>query len=553
MSDKYVEVYKTHADFSPSLLLDFGRDVTGYPEIVIQDSGGGIIDVLYGESLQLVRVDRFILKGGRQTLRPFNRRTFRYMKLLFQETPRRIEIDRINMAMDTYPVAYTGAFTCSDVLLNRIWEVGRTTIHLSMLDHFVDCPWRERTIYGGDVYNENLIAHYAFGDPRLNRKTLRQMFAIQYPEGALPPYGPYRGCDGFYPSWTAFFGLAFLDHYALTGDRAFLDELWPAFSRLLDWAMHELDANDPHLIGRPAKGRKFSEWNTSPKSVFGAWDNFPFLVLLRRSAELARTLGKSREAHRYAAAARRMAATLRNTMIDADGFAVPYPHDAAAQPRTQSDSAYLLWSGLLEAAEGSALAAKLTAPELKPIDTPFFALLLAEGLFAYGDAARALAFIRSYYGALLDRGATTFWEHFSLQWPAGVVTPSSLCHGWSAGPTYSLPAHVLGIQPLEPGFATVLFEPQLGDLTWARGTVPTPHGPAGMVWKLAGKALSMDVTVPDGCTGIVVLPRQCMPRGLTVDGLPTTATRQRGRNRITLAAGTHRLVCRLARTQAAHA
>jgi hypothetical protein len=36
--------------------------------------------------------------------------------------------------------------------------------------------------------------------------------------------------------------------------------------------------------------------------------------------------------------------------------------------------------------------------------------------------------------------------------------------------------HVLGITPAEPGYGSVRVSPSLGDLQWARATVPTPHG-----------------------------------------------------------------------------
>jgi hypothetical protein len=35
---------------------------------------------------------------------------------------------------------------------------------------------------------------------------------------------------------------------------------------------------------------------------------------------------------------------------------------------------------------------------------------------------------------------------------------------------------VLGITPAEPGYASVRVVPNLGDLEWARATVPSPHG-----------------------------------------------------------------------------
>jgi hypothetical protein len=52
----------------------------------------------------------------------------------------------------------------------------------------------------------------------------------------------------------------------------------------------------------------------------------------------------------------------------------------------------------------------------------------------------------------------------------------SLCHGWASGPTAWLSQHVLGIEILEPGCKVVKIEPNLGDLEWAEGTFPTPHG-----------------------------------------------------------------------------
>jgi len=102
---------------------------------------------------------------------------------------------------------------------------------------------------------------------------------------------------------------------------------------------------------------------------------------------------------------------------------------------------------------------------------------------------------------MLDLGATTFWEDFNLDWlpnaaridelvPAGKKDihgdfgaycykgfRHSLCHGWASGPTAWLSQHVLGVVPLEPGCKRVRITPALGDLLWAEGSYPTPHGP----------------------------------------------------------------------------
>ncbi len=72
------------------------------------------------------------------------------------------------------------------------------------------------------------------------------------------------------------------------------------------------------------------------------------------------------------------------------------------------------------------------------------------------DEALAIKLMKEYYGAMIDRGATTFWEDFDMAWLEGSgrideIDPSksdihgdhgafcyvgyrhSLCHGWSAG------------------------------------------------------------------------------------------------------------------------
>ena len=72
------------------------------------------------------------------------------------------------------------------------------------------------------------------------------------------------------------------------------------------------------------------------------------------------------------------------------------------------------------------------------------------------DEALAIALMKEYYGAMLDRGATTFWEDFDMEWLEGsgkideicegkkdihgdygahcyVGYRHSLCHGWSSG------------------------------------------------------------------------------------------------------------------------
>jgi hypothetical protein len=143
--------------------------------------------------------------------------------------------------------------------------------------------------------------------------------------------------------------------------------------------------------------------------------------------------------------------------------------------------------------------------EVMAVDGPkrlstFYGYYVLQARAKAGDYQGCLDAIRQYWGGMLDVGATTFWEDFDLDWlqNAGRIdelTPPgnkdihgdyggycyigyrhSLCHGWASGPTPWLTEHVLGIQIIEPGCKVVKIEPHLGDLHWAEGTFPTPHG-----------------------------------------------------------------------------
>ena len=73
------------------------------------------------------------------------------------------------------------------------------------------------------------------------------------------------------------------------------------------------------------------------------------------------------------------------------------------------------------------------------------------------------------------------------------------------GPAYFLPAYVLGVQPAAPGFTRVRIEPNLTDLDFAEGTIPTPLGEIALRWERLPQ-LHGTLTLPPGMKGDVILP-----------------------------------------------
>ena len=131
----------------------------------------------------------------------------------------------------------------------------------------------------------------------------------------------------------------------------------------------------------------------------------------------------------------------------------------------------------------------------------FYGYYVLQARAKAGDYQGALDCIRQYWGAMLDLGATTFWEDFDLDWTANAgrideLVPAgkkdihgdfgnycykgfrhSLCHGWASGPTAWLSEHVLGIKVVEPGCRVVRDRAAPGAI-W-----PGPKGPSQRRWE----------------------------------------------------------------------
>ena len=150
---------------------------------------------------------------------------------------------------------------------------------------------------------------------------------------------------------------------------------------------------------------------------------------------------------------------------------------------------------------------------------------------------------RRTWGDMLARGATTFWEHSNPNLPPGMKVSwgTSYCHGWAAGPVYLLPAYVLGIRPLTPGFEKVLIAPQPGDLTWAEGKVPTPHGPVSVRWSTAQGQLRLTINSPSPVR--LDLPSPAAAHVL-VNGASAKPNKENQALYLDLPAGAHEIECR---------
>jgi hypothetical protein len=448
---------------------------------------------------------RYVCRAGVQHYRCIVRRGFRYswMSVRHFHSPVRIRFVRIRMS--TYPFTNAGDFACSDDQLTEIWKAGVHSVRCCAEDTYTDCPTYEQTLWVGDARNEALVDLIANGDPRLSRRCLvltgRSLMRSPITESQVP-----SGWQNILPAWTFLWMRWAQEHFLHTGDREAAKELLEYLNRNFQGihaAINDLGLFEMHAWN-------LFDWAPMDTPARGIVTHVSCLAVqaLRQSANLAEAMQQKSRSNAWRKLADQIATAVNKHLwsdkaqayidcIRADGS----PSDVLSQ-QTQT-AAYI--SGVASGTRANRCAEIIhNAPKgFVKAGSPFFMFFLLEALVRQNDFDGLIDTIRNYWGKQIEAGATTFWEMYHENEPR---LTRSHCHGWSAAPVVFLTQHVLGIQPAAPGYARVRIAPQLGNLKWAQGRVPTPHGVVSCSWKRTSDQLEMHVETPKGIVAEIHLP-----------------------------------------------
>ncbi|MEI6653129.1 MAG: family 78 glycoside hydrolase catalytic domain [Verrucomicrobiota bacterium] len=519
------------------VVLDFGREIVGTVRFGVRAEAPSKLEVRYGEALQEVHrdndyaarwykrpIDHLEVKAGPQELRNYGRRAFRYLRLIVPAGAAPITLESVQATLQHYPVNEVGTFSCSDPQLNKIWELAAYSTKLCMQQYYEDGIKRDGLLWISDYRVQYLCNALVYGDRDLARKSLFLMAASQNPDGSMPAQASRAGASqhpsniNYMPgiprgvnNWILVnYCLDYIgclrDYYRFTGDKDALTQLWPAVQKLLPFLMKQEPANLKPLGNFITDGRYGEAWWGSHGVL-----EMQFAIAMQDASYLAQVMNDDALRRQCDDYLPRQRERIMNTYFDKDE---QFFLDEAGKKLSTSwhVNSFSVLAGLGDYAKQAQQLDK-TSSQVRPATAGFMLYWTMEAKFRAGMTEAALNDIRKIYGHMLSFGATTTWEKCDLtvgDHPNETDAAGSRCHGWSAGPAYLLPAHVLGVQPAEPGFASVVVEPKLGDLQWAEGVVPTPKGLIHLRWE-RGSALTGSVTLPAGMTGEVKLPGRKIP------------------------------------------
>ncbi len=572
---------------APFLIVDFGRQLVGFPRVRLEAQSGAILDLTYGQQLINGRIpaaleygDRYIARDGEQTWQVAEYKQFRYLHLGVRSTYAPVRIRSISVNEYRFPHDPRGRFECSDELITSLWQACLDTNALHMEDTIVCDAYRERVCWcTGDGSHGVHMVYAAWGDTTLSDQFLRLAPFSDRGDGMLqmayPPENPGRYV---HPQFLLQWPTRVREHYLFTGRRAVLEELYPSVRRQIDWYAPHLDAGG---LLRDLPRKNVIEWTPNDSRGTNFHTNVLYVAGLEDAAWLADHVGETADAERWRSSAAAVRATLQRMFWN---DSVGLYEDAHYQGRltgvvSELGNAYALLYDIATPDQRSRIGPHFERrnPDLVPA-TPLFYGYVAAGLLRAGFDKAAVGLMRDRFRRMLEvTDNPTIWEGWgpftggdlirddagyerrettTRLRPAGV---RSHVHSGGGLVGYALATRVLGIRPAEPGFAACVIHPRPGDLEWAKGVMPSPHGDIGVHWTRRNGGLTVKAEVPDGVRAEILLDSDPHARrtlslngeAVSIDAASGSSRSdvavEPGRVRVRVGAGSHR--CELGAAQ----
>ncbi|MFH0761935.1 MAG: hypothetical protein V2A67_10575 [Bacteroidota bacterium] len=151
-------------------LYDFGRELLGY--VMIRKTSKPILSV--GESTaEALDVNNKALEQTMEMVEAENGLWISKVPLAFRYLYTDVnQEDAVQCKAIFHPLAYRGAFACSDSILTRVWMNSAYTLRLCMHDFILDGIKRDRLPWAGDLAMSMVANAYTFSDPEMVRRSL---------------------------------------------------------------------------------------------------------------------------------------------------------------------------------------------------------------------------------------------------------------------------------------------------------------------------------------------------------------------------------------------
>lgn len=472
------------------VLVDLEGYVCGRTQLEVAGGAGARVRLSWAESLYLNK--DFREKGNRNEVEgkffhgmgdeitcngdryyffsPFWWTSGRYLEVLVETEEEALRVDRLEVEETHYPVWWVFDFDCDDKRWRDVLPRTKRVLEMCSHESYMDCPYYEQLMYGGDTRLEILATYATTRDDRLPRKAILLFDRSRSESGLTMSRIPSR-VKQVIPTFSLWFVQMVSDYAMWRGDVAFVTARMSGVRSVLSAFWERLGTDG--LIHGP-HGWNFSDWvegwhaGIVPNSNYdeaGASLNLQYIWTLRVAADLEETYGEKG----LAAWDRELADRIEKEVVARywDEARALFAEDASHTMYTEHAQCMAVLGGSVPEGQLEALAEALATAEDLARATVYFRHYLFETWRVLRRPEEIEKRMDLWFG-LKDLGLYTVLE---------MPEPSrSDCHAWGSHPMYHALTSIAGIRPGDVGFTTVRIEPQPGSLKRIEAMVPHPSG-----------------------------------------------------------------------------
>ena len=431
------------------VVLDYGKELCGSVRIITRATFGPTkFRITFGESLaeccsslgeKNATNDHsprdFVADISNMSDLSFGLTGFRFVRIELL-TDSEVWVKNI-FAINTLPAfEREGYIKTSDEELNKIIDTAVYTLKLNFQNgHIWDGIKRDRLVWSGDLHQEIVNSIYLFGDNQNITNSLT----------FLREETPAEKWINNFPSYSAWWVINLCDYCRLTGNSTYFKDnkdYAEAILRHLDACVSDDGQIDFHTSAEEAS--YFLDWPTNGTNDAMIGTAAIIMLAAKRFLEI--------EENEICRAIIQKLSTYLDKSCE---FKQTRAFQILAGRKAEGENVFL--------EEGGA----------NGFSTFMAYYILTADSMAKGE--EMLSIIKEYFGAMLSRGATTFWEDFDVKWLEGSgridELPKegqkdihgdygaycykgfrhSLCHGWASGVFAFVVEYMLGLKLMNGG------------------------------------------------------------------------------------------------------
>lgn len=504
----------------------FEKNIAGLPRLKVKGTPGTRITLKHGELLkadgrleqgninvyyhpvkpyEVFQMDVFTLKGTGEEeifMPSFAYHGFQYVEVESSEpiTLTENNLTALFMHTDVEPV---GSFSCSDPLLNKIWDATMLAYRGNLHSIPTDCPQREKNGWTADAHIAIDLALLGFDGITLYEKWMNDFVDNQRDNGMISGIIPSSGWgfgDWPGPVWDAAMFIIPNALYEYYGDTRTIEKLYPTMERYLRYLNgKEKEGLLPFGLGDWVYWKATTN-NAYTSTAYYYLDN----VLMARFAELLSKDGSSYQ---------KKAESLRQ-LINKRFF---NPETGVYAEGTQTAQALALYLGIVPEGKEQLVADRLQKVVADNDHFLDFGLLGSKTVPAmltkYGYVEDAMKMITKTdapsWGYWVETmGYTTLPETWTL---SPEFRDASLNHVFMSDVSAWMMNHLAGINHdvSSPGFKKIRITPYfVKNIDWAKGEYKSVRGRIASEWKRVGDKVDLTVTIPADCSAEVIAAGQ---------------------------------------------